>query len=128
MTRYREDTIFDMSQRALMYVVKYGDRYLGEEGLVEDLEDARAFLSYSDATEAQQDLVQGMDLIQELPDGDDVNPYGLSYFIKEEQDSWGEDYDSEEKGPYGLIDEWDARKELESRTSVVGIYATSLKE
>lgn len=123
MKRLKENTVFDKLQRAVFYVVKFKDKYLGEEGLVDNFDDAKAFDDYDDAEWDLDDFIDDVDLKQALAD----NPYNVQYFIDEEKKYWAEDWEIERKSPSGLIDDYDARQEVRKMTSVEGVFATGLK-
>lgn len=124
MKRFVEKTVFDRSLEALFYVVKFGNRYLGEDGvLVDNLDDAEAFDDFDDADWAMDDFIDNVDLESALSD----NAYNLQYFIDQEKKYWEDDYESEKKDSNGLIDSFDARAEIRKECSVDGVFIKDLK-
>ena len=124
MKKYIEKTVFDKSNEAMFYVVKFNGRYLGEDSLVDSLDDAKAFDDYDDADWALDDLVDSIDLDEALKD----DAYDLQYFKDQEKKYWGEDYESEKKDSNGLIDDFDARAEVRKNCSVRGVFASKFTE
>ena len=122
-SRFTEKTVFDRSQEAVFYVVKFGNKYLGEGGaLTDNLDDAEAFDDFDDADWAMDDFIDSVDLGTALSD----NAYDLQYFIDQEKRYWKDDYETEKKGADGLIDNFDARAEVRKDCSVRGIFAKNL--
>lgn len=124
MNRFKEETVFERYHRALFYVIKYNDKYLGENEIVDNLDDAKSFDDYDDAEWALDDFIDDVDLNEALAD----SPYTVQYFINEEKKYWAEDWEMEKKGPSGLIDDYDARQEVRKMCSIVGIFASKFKE
>lgn len=123
MDNFAETSVNSMKRAILFWVIKNVEtgKYLGTDNdWVDKLEDAEAI--------AEDTLEERLDFAYDNYDLSSFGQDAIDKQIASEKSFWEEEYDSQPKDKYGLIDNWNLKYQVHDIIKAIPIYARQFHE